>query len=94
MPQSGTYLVSFYIVTTRAYAYVMARLVIDGKHIVDATADSAGLKYEIMGSNTAILSLTVGESIWVDVMKTGSAGGDIYGSQSYRETTLSGILLL
>ena len=54
--------------------------VVDGKRIVDATADSAGLSYEILDGNMAVLPLPVGETVWVDVLKTGSAGGDLAGS--------------
>ena len=49
-----------HIANTRAYSYVIARLIVDGKLIVDATDHSEGLHYKIMDT---ILSLTVGEAI-------------------------------
>ena len=85
VPHSGIYLFSFHITTAKAYSYVIARLVVDGKHIIDATADSAGQNTEVMGGNTAILSLSVGETVWVTVVQAAFTGGSCGASKITEE---------
>lgn len=87
--EPGVYLFSFYI-GERGTHQVGARLVVDGDYIVHATADTVSEAHDAQGSNSALVRLERGESVWIDVDYSNT---HLEGSNGYRLTTFSGLYL-
>ena len=67
------------------------RLVVNNRNLVDAVAWPNHATHDVMAENTAIVFLTTGESVWLEVYLT--TDGEVRSYSNYRFTTFSGVLL-
>ncbi|KAL3876073.1 hypothetical protein ACJMK2_033956 [Sinanodonta woodiana] len=88
VPVDGTYLFTFSIVHFNMNQLV-AKLVVDNVGMVDAVADSDGREHQ--SSNTAILRLQNGQSVWLEAADV--EDGTLFSLANERYCTFSGVLL-
>ena len=88
VPITGVYLMTFTIDSSTA-AHV--QLVVDGSNISDVKTNTSwhSGSFQVMGSNTVIIRLTQGQSVWMQAYSVSNVISD----EAYRLTTLSGVLL-
>jgi hypothetical protein len=84
VPITGTYLFSFQVEDWRT-GELKFYLMVDGQNMVDAIIGNTG---STQSGNTAILGLTVGNSVWIE-----SAEGYAFGDNNFRGTTFCGAFL-
>ena len=94
VPQTGVYLLTFTINShrdddTEQLTYV--KLVSDNRNIIDAVNVLNAQYSEHMGGNTAIVQLTEGESVWLEVF--GTTNGQLQSDDNYRYVSFSGVFL-
>ena len=89
---TGVYLLTFYINSVVANTKVYVKLVKNGSTIVGAVADPEGSNHDAMGGNTAIVNLTKGERVWLEVH--GTSNGELQSNSVHRYVTFSGIRLI
>ncbi|KAH3818163.1 hypothetical protein DPMN_119759 [Dreissena polymorpha] len=87
IPVTGTYIFSFQF-EDWVSGQMIARLFVDGDHIVDGVVFPADGRSEQAG-NTAILVLRQGQSVWVEM----GDSGRLYGDPKYYLTSFTGALL-
>ena len=90
VPQTGVYLLTFYFGVQHINDVTEIRLVVNNREIVDAEVQVLGTFQGSSSSNTAIIRLNQGESVWLENMLTDS---EVISSPGYRYTTFSGVLL-
>ena len=88
-PRTGVYLFIFNI-NSYAKGEIDAKLLIDGKNQLDAVASAGTGVYEMSG-NTAVLRVTVGQSVWVANHWLTKA--TLVNTDNFRYTSFSGVLL-
>ena len=88
VPVDGTYLFTFSIVHFRPNQ-ILAKLVVDNVGMVDAVADADGREHQ--SSNTAILRLHQGQTVWLKAADV--EDGTLYSLAHERYCTFSGVLL-
>ena len=70
--------------------WAMQNLVVDNRPIVGALADGISSNHNVLASNTAIIRLSVGQSVWLEC---GRADGEIDSSTSDKFVSFSGVFL-
>ena len=90
VPRTGVYLFTFFINSLRN-SYTGVQLVVNDRNIVDAVAHPGGERHDVMGGNTAVVELTAGEAVWLEVSH--SSTGNLYSDITYRYVTFSGVFL-
>ena len=90
VPIDGVYLLTY---TIDSFTETHIKLVTDGINTSDAVSDPHVLRndFEIMSSNTIIVRLRQGQSVWLE--EYDNTDGQISGYDGYRLTTFSGVLL-
>ena len=83
------YLLTFSIAVNELAHWMVVKLVVDNRIIVEAATDPQYNKHVEMGSNTAILRLNQGESVWLEIDRSNDTA--FWGVS--RTTTFSGVLL-
>ena len=95
VPQSGAYLLTFTINSNSnndsGYKPTYVKLVSNNRNILDAETVLYDKHREHMGGNTAIIQLTAGESVWLEVF--GTTNGQLQSDGNYRYVSFSGVLL-
>ena len=94
VPKTGVYLLTFTINThsdriSEIRTYV--KLVSNNKNIIDAISILKATGRDQMGGNTAIVQLSAGESVWLEVF--GTTNGQLQSDGNYRYVSFSGVLL-
>ena len=93
VPQTGVYLLTFTINTrggaTAARTFV--KLVSNNRNIIDAVSNLPAYGDDQMGGNTAIVQLSAGESVWLEVFATTT--GELQSDETFRYVSFSGVLL-
>ena len=90
VPSTGVYLLTFFINGFGNNHRTFVRLVVDDRNIVAAVStDDAG---DEMGGNTAIVQLTAGVAVWLEIFG-GTTTGQLQTDNTYRYVTFSGVLL-
>ena len=90
VPETGVYLLTFTIATSALDHWIVVAMKVDGRIIVEAGLDTKYAAHMEMGSNTVIVRLNYGESVWLEV--TDCNDGNLFGNPR-RETTFSGVFL-
>ena len=88
---TGVYLLTFHISTSQGQSHVRVKLVVDDREIVAASADPGPNSHVDMGGNTAIIPLTAGEAVWLEVFA--SQNGQLESSRTFKVVSFSGALL-
>ena len=95
VPKTGVYLLTFTINTNNRPSTIEAKtyvkLVSNNKNIIDAVINIPVNTSDQMGGNTAIVQLSAGESVWLEVF--GTTLGQLDSDRSYRYVSFSGVLL-
>ena len=93
VPQTGVYLLTFTINTHvgTSAATIFVKLVSNNKNIIDAVSKLPAGDYDQMGGNTAIVQLSAGESVWLEVFATTT--GELQSDETFRYVSFSGVLL-
>ncbi|KAH3777202.1 hypothetical protein DPMN_178640 [Dreissena polymorpha] len=90
VPITGVYLLSM---SVDSYAETHVTLMVNSARVADLISDATPQRHdmEIMSSNTIIIRLYQGQSVWMEVTK----GDDpqIIGNENWRYTTFSGLLM-
>ena len=94
VPKTRVYLLTFTINThsdriSEIRTYV--KLVSNNKNIIDAVFILKATGRDQMGGNTAIVQLSAGESVWLEVF--GTTNGQLQSDGNYRYVSFSGVLL-
>lgn len=92
VPTTGFYLLLFNVATCQGQSHINVNLLVDNRLIVSASADPGPTDHVDQGGNSAIVQLTVGESVWLEVYD--SVNGQMESTNSFRLATFSGVLLL
>ena len=90
VPSTGVYLLTFFINGFGNNHRTFVRLVVDDRNIVAAV--SLGGTADEMGGNTAIVQLTAGEAVWLEIFG-GTTTGQLQTDNNFRYVTFSGVLL-
>lgn len=85
-PQSGIHLFSFNL-QSEGIGLTAAKLVVDGINQLDAISTNPNE----MGGNTAVLRITVGQSVWV--ANHFRSDVELFDTDDFRYTSFSGVLL-
>ena len=91
VPRTGVYLLTFFINSVINYIPTYVRLVVDNRNIVDAVSYPGSSAHDASGGNVAIVNLTAGESVWLEVYH--ATNGQLQTDGNYRYVTFSGVLL-
>ncbi|XP_053390687.1 complement C1q-like protein 3 [Mercenaria mercenaria] len=89
-PVTGLYMFTF-TVCTDDFSQFIAKLVVDNQNIVGAVSELSSKYREIQGSNTAVIQVSKGQSVWVSFI--GSADNTIRSDDDYRFAAFSGFLI-
>lgn len=89
VPENGVYLFTFTIATDLLAHWVVIKLVVDNRETTEAATDPQYDTHVEMASNTVILRLSQGESVWLEVAKS----NDAHLWTGPHTTTFSGVLL-
>ena len=87
--EPGVYLLTFTIATDALAHWIWVKLVVDNREILKVATDAQYDVHVEMGSNTAILRLNQGESVWIEVAKSNDSS--LWAVTP--TTTFSGVLL-
>ncbi|KAH3835170.1 hypothetical protein DPMN_108517 [Dreissena polymorpha] len=89
-PVSGVYLLSFSI---NSYRETHVKLLVDGANTADVVSDpyQTMTEFEIMTSNTILVKLSSGQSVWMEEYHNGN--GMVTAFDEYRLVTFAGVLL-
>ena len=90
VPETGVYLLTFTITTDYLDHWIVVQMKVDGRLLVEASIDSKYSKHSEMGSNTVIVRLNRGDSVWLEI--TDCNDGKLFGG-TRRDTTFSGVFL-
>ena len=90
VPETGVYLLTFNFGVQTINDVTEVRLVVNNREIVDAAGEVTVTSQRSSSSNTAIIKLNQGESVWLESIVTDS---EVVSGPSYRWTTFSGVLL-
>ena len=91
VPKTGVYLLTFSIDAYYNGDTTDVKLVVNNMNIVDARARVIGVNHDVMGGNTAIVRLTQGESVWLEIYHTNNV--ELVSPPDFRWTTFSGVFL-
>ena len=91
VPRTGVYLLTFFINSVIHDSPTFVRLVVDNRSIVDAVSYPGSSAHDASGGNVAIVNLTAGESVWLEVHH--ATNGQLVADGNYRYVTFSGVLL-
>jgi hypothetical protein len=89
VPVDGLYAFSFYIAEYQVHEFLTS-LVVDGNRTVQGIADALSESQDIQGGNFAILSLSAGQTVWLE---SDVSDGYLWASLSNRVQSFSGFLL-
>ena len=89
-PVDGVY-VFYFSVSTNGINQIVAKLVVDGAHQVDAIADTYHENHEAQGGNLVLLSLKKGQQVWVANQRWSDTS--MQESNNSRFSSFSGFLL-
>ena len=87
--QSGVYLFSFTI-ESDSDGIIAAKLVIDGNNQLDVATDGGSVSFQT-ASNTAIVRVVSGQSVWVAIYAINDR--TLFGTNIFHYTSFSGVLL-
>ena len=87
-PEGGLYLFTF-SVGQRGSNQVWAYLQVNGVNVIDAVSESMGSTDDDQGSNTVVLRLQIGDTVWI----SGHDDHHIEGSETFRITSFTGVYL-
>ena len=90
VPQTGVYLLTFSFSISNINDHTEVRLLVNNREIVDAVGQVTGSYQRLSSSNTAILKLNQGESVWLESIINDS---EVISGPNYRRTTFSGFLI-
>ena len=90
VPETGVYLLTFSFGVRDINDVTHIRLVVNNREIVDAAGEVTGTSQRSSSSNTAIIKLNQGESVWLESIVTDS---EVISGPSFRWTSFSGVLL-
>ena len=90
VPQTGVYLITFSFGVRSNNDLTHVRLMVNNREIVDAAGQVTGTFQRSSSSNTAIIKLNQGESVWLENEVNDS---EVMGGTQWRWTTFSGVLL-
>ncbi|KAH3753184.1 hypothetical protein DPMN_187818 [Dreissena polymorpha] len=88
VPITGVYLLSASIDSLKN---THVKVVVDNANTFDLISDSKTQSMEVMSSNTMLVHLVVGQSVWME--QYGNNDGQIISGDEWRYTTFSGVLL-
>ena len=93
VPQTGVYLLTFTINSHANHTWVRTyvKLVSNNRNIIDAVSILRVNGSDQMGGNTAIVKLSAGESVWLEIF--GTPNGQLQSDGSYRYVSFSGVFL-
>ena len=91
VPRAGVYLLTFTINCHISGTITYLKLISNNRNIIDAVCIPPGKFHDIMGGNTAIVQLSAGESVWLEVF--GTTNGQLQTDGTYRYVSFSGVLL-